>query len=206
VVKRSIVASLVAFGLTLGIWGLQRPTLATQETPLHAEVRAGGCDASGEIVAKLTDPSIRAGDLRGSVDGIPAATSFTVAPIGFDALLNEEHSIVVTSSGEQVACGAVGGDVMPSGMLDWFVLSERNSSNVSGVASVFPPVIDLASTYIFLALSADAPDTRDSPSARTTAATPVAGIVGEDVVEIVVNAELTRVAAVPTPRSSPGSS
>jgi hypothetical protein len=78
--------------------------LAAQETTLQAEIRAGACGSHGSILTDLAGPSVAAGEPQGAAEGVSAATSYTAAPVALDALLGEEHSIAVTSDGEEVAC------------------------------------------------------------------------------------------------------
>jgi hypothetical protein len=114
--------------LLAGVGGSARHVQAATPEPgapaprrWSAAIRAGDCEQLGDVVASLTDLTLPRGQVVGQgAQAIAAASSFTVVPRPFDALLAIDDVIVVqatTPNRPIIACGAIGGVIDRNGAL-----------------------------------------------------------------------------------------
>ncbi len=120
----------------------------------EAIIAAGTCatDTFGDPVAELTDVVSPVGEATGADAFSTVATSFSTVDLTLDALLADEHVLVVfdeIQTERALACGSVGGVVADDGSLS-IGLRETPGAGWSGVA-YFSPDTSGTSVTIFLA-------------------------------------------------------
>lgn len=130
--------------VVMGLFSLAPAVLAEGEGAGHpAAIHSGSCELLGEQVADLGAASADA-----PVDGMPAAGSprvgssssnplqagVTTVPLSLDEVLSTEHSIVLRDGDDGVvACGAIGGRMLPNAMLP-VALTPRAESGYAALA------------------------------------------------------------------------
>ena len=96
--------------------------LAQEESPERpSHIHAGDCDEPGEIVQPLTFLTVPGGETLGNADAVLAEAAFSNVPQSLDELLEEDHSLKVHLSREQIqvylVCGDIGGALDADGAL-----------------------------------------------------------------------------------------
>ena len=112
---------------------------------LAAALLAGTCDDVEEVDGVLTaeelnDLTILEGDIQGVPEALQAASGYTLLATSIDALLVEDHAVVVFDENDPetvIACGAVGGVLDEDGALS-VGLAPVNDSGAAGIAYLAP--------------------------------------------------------------------
>ena len=153
-----VLAVALSLGLAPGLAG------AVHEGDYPGHIHAGSCEELGDVAFPLQNASVgglmtgmmggtpeadRAetdmGEMIGSEDRVPVATSYTVVDAALEDILAEEHAINFHQSAENIeeyiACGDLGGTLMSgAGMQggDLLVVGLRslNDSGIAGVATL----------------------------------------------------------------------
>ncbi len=150
-----VLAAALSLGLAPGLAG------AVHEGDYPGHIHAGSCEELGDVVFPLQNASVggmmagmtggtpeagmEMGEMMGSEDRVPVATSFMMVDAALEDILAEEHAINFHESEENIeeyiACGDIGGMVMGgAGMQggDLLVVGLRslNESGISGVATL----------------------------------------------------------------------
>lgn len=148
--KQTKLTLLVTASLGLAALSQTGISLAAQQDDLAASIVSGTCDSEGAEVAALNPATVPNGEPVGAAKALPGANSFSTVPLGFDALLAEEHAVSVTGTdGETVTCGEIGGRVTASGSLI-VGLHQQTSSGLGGVVVLSPDAAGQTSVSLFV--------------------------------------------------------
>ncbi len=133
---------------------------AVHEGDYPGHIHAGSCDDLGDVVFPLGNASLggmmsgspeagtsemEMGEMMGSEDRVPVATSLTTVDVSLEDILADEHAINFHLSEEEIgtyiACGDIGGAVMTGPGMDEggtlvIGLRDLNDSGISGVATL----------------------------------------------------------------------
>jgi hypothetical protein len=178
--KRATLLLVAAMSLGLAAFPLAGRTFAAQPAELAAAIVSGTCDAVGAGVAALTPATVPGGPALGSDKAVPGANSFSTVAIGIDALLADDHAVVVNgANGTTVTCGEIGGRLTAAGSL--IVGLHPGASELGGVV-VFSPADAAGQTNVSLFVvgaplgtaPADAAPTSPATSAETPAVSTMA--------------------------------
>jgi hypothetical protein len=140
--------SLAALGF--GVMTLLPLAVAAQDPEFAGTIHAGTCDAVGDPVVDLNGPAFPTGERVGSAGGVTAAQSLSTLPLSLDAILGEDHALLVPDPGGDgvLACGDLGGVLDEGGALVVGLLP-RDGAGVAGIAYLSPSV-DPAQTDVSL--------------------------------------------------------
>lgn len=114
---------------------LQAGAIAQEaDTTFLPRIRAGTCDAPGDLVADLTELAPPTGSPVGD-DATSAFSSYTDVAVPFDTVVGGGHAIAIErpADGQTVACGEIGGTLDAGGALT-IGLRPASGSGYSGIA------------------------------------------------------------------------
>ncbi len=175
-----MIRAAIVLGFAVVLFGLPAP-VAAQQTSYAGAIHAGRCGDLAGVVADLNDAVIASGERSGHAEALPAANAFSTVPVSLDALVANDHAIVVERTGDHrvVACGEIGGFPMDDGAL---ILGLRGASDpaIAGVAYVAPgtdPAQTDASVFFVLPLEEGA---LESPAQVGDGDDPLSGVAPAD--------------------------
>jgi hypothetical protein len=183
---------------------------SAQQDGLPAALHAGNCDEIGPEIAALTPAFVPSSTRAGSAQSLPGANSFSAVTVSLDAMLAEDHAVVVSGAvGEPIACGEVGGYPTETGALIIGLRSEP-STGISGVAFLNPSDAP-TQTNISLFLTGDALGDDAAGPVEASSQSDETPVAEDEASEQSDGAEPTAVptkrpAPTPTPVPAPGSS
>lgn len=154
------------------------PTVPPRDPVLElpAALYAGTCDDVDEIdtAEDLNDLTILEGDVQGVADALQAASGYTLLPMSVDALLAEEHAVVVFDENDPetvIACGAIGGVLDEDRALS-VGLAPVDGSGAAGIAYLAPRG-DGSETGISIFLVPEGLVPEATPALETPTPTPI---------------------------------
>ena len=104
--------------------------------PHPSHIHAGVCPAPGDVVAALSDVGVVGNEAQGAETHVHVDLGLSTVPLGLDAILAADHSIVVHDSaddmGTYIACGNIGGHDVDGSFL--VGLGAVGDSGWSGIA------------------------------------------------------------------------
>ncbi len=81
--------------------------------PHPSHIHVGDCSMPGDVVAPLSDVTVVGNDAQGADSHIHVDVGQSTVPLPLDAILADDHSILVHQSADDIptviACGAIGG-------------------------------------------------------------------------------------------------
>lgn len=139
---------------------------SAQEPLASASIDAGSCDNPQSTVTELQSLLVPIGEPVGAPGGQTAATSFTTAPVALDSLISSDHVIVLSSGGDNTACGEIGGVQESQGALA--IVLSSDTAGMVGIAYLSVSPVDPSSTGVSLFVGTDALDGSGDSSAAGT--------------------------------------
>jgi hypothetical protein len=123
-------------GLSLIVAG--QSSAVAHSTGLEGAVYRGTCDRLADPLSHPAPFLFGVGERRGNAQAVPAASSYDQISVEFDALLADDHAVMVSDQdGEVLACGEIAGAETEDGGLVIGLRAEEGSG-ITGIAYLVP--------------------------------------------------------------------